>query len=414
MVCPGLVHPAVTTLELRLPRLHAAQELVLSEADRRNVVQCGRRWGKTTLGVDVVLDTALRGMPAAWFAPAYRMQAEVWRELLRLTATLRQAKLVNVLKSERRLEFATGGVIELWSLDDPDAGRGRAYATIVVDEAAYVRELLNAWNAALRAMLTDYAGIAWFLSSPHGMGDFNTMYLRGQQGDEGWRSWRMPTTANPYIPLAEVELAERELPADVFAQEYLGIPAADAANPFGGDAIRDCCTLDEPTGGVPAAWGVDLAKHQDWTVATALDLGGNCTHWQRWRSDWRNTSARLDTMLRGVPSLVDSTGVGDPIVEGLAATNPMVEGFKFTMTSRQQLLEGLAQTLQRRSIRVPRGVIRDELLAFRFDHTKGRVRYSAPPSVHDDAVMSLALAVRCAGQAAPRPLTLDVGDDDWS
>jgi hypothetical protein len=410
----------VTTVELRLPRLHDAQRQVLAEADRRNVVQCGRRWGKTTLGVDRMVTTALDGLPAAWFAPTYRMQAEVWRELMRLTAELRRAGLVVAIKSERRLEFATGGVIELWSLDDPDAGRGRAYATIVVDEAAYVRNLLAAWDASLRAMLTDYRGTAWFLSTPHGMDDFQQLFLRGQQGREGWASWRMPTTANPHIPVDEVELAERELPAEVFAQEYLGIPAPDAANPFGADAIRDCCTLDEPTLGTPAAWGVDLAKSQDWTVALALDDAGTCTHLQRWRSDWRNTTARLQGMLQGVPSLVDSTGVGDPIVEELARRSPYVQGFKFTATSRQQLMEGLAVALQRRAVRVPRAVLQDELLAFRFDYSGGRVRYAAPNGVHDDAVMALALAVRCRGKHAARPLFLDVPDDlddlddDWS
>lgn len=408
------------TVELRLPRLHDAQLQVLAEAGRRNVVQCGRRWGKTTLGVDVVLDTALQGKPAAWFAPAYRMQAEVWRELQRLTAPMRQAKLCVAIKSERRLEFATGGVVELWSLDDPDAGRGRAYADIVVDEAAYVRNLLDAWDASLRAMLTDYRGRAWFLSTPHGMDDFHQLFLRGQQGVEGWASWRMPTTANPHIPVDEVELAERELPADVFAQEYLGIPAPDAANPFGADAIREVCTLDEPTHGTPAVWGVDLAKSRDWTVALALEAGGTCSHLQRWRSDWRNTTARLAGMLQA-PSLVDSTGVGDPIVEELARKCPHVHGFKFTATSRQQLLEGLAVAIQRRAIRVPRAVLQDELLAFRFDYRGGGVRYAAPDGVHDDTVMALALAVRCQGEHAARPLFLDVPDDvdddmdlDWS
>ena len=36
------------------------------------------------------------------------------------------------------------GVLEIWPLDSPDAGRGRAYAALVVDEAAMV---LNSWTS---------------------------------------------------------------------------------------------------------------------------------------------------------------------------------------------------------------------------------------------------------------------------
>ena len=44
-------------------------------------------------------------------------------------------------QQERRLELHGGGVIEMWSLDSPDAGRGRAYAVIVIDECALVPNL---------------------------------------------------------------------------------------------------------------------------------------------------------------------------------------------------------------------------------------------------------------------------------
>jgi phage FluMu gp28-like protein len=401
----------VTVIDLQLPVLHAGQRRVLAEARRFNVLQCGRRWGKTTLGVDILLNAALDGQPTAWFAPTYRMQAEVWRALRRTLGPM--LDLCDVSIAERRIGLPTGGTIELWSLDNPDSGRGRAYGTMVIDEAAYVRELLETWQASLRPMLTDLEGTAWFTSTPRGADGFHQLYLRGQQERDGWASWRMPTSSNPHIPPAEIDAAREELPDLVFRQEYLGEPADDIANPFGSEAIRAVCTLDEPTNGQPAAWGVDLAKSHDWTVAIALDADGVCTHMHRWRSDWRNTTRRLQVMLQ-VPALVDSTGVGDPIVEELARQAPYVEGFKFTATSRQSLLEGLAMAIQTRAIRIPRDLLMDELMAFRFDYSRGGVRYAAPPGVHDDAVMALALAVRCRSEASAAPLVLDVGhDDDW-
>src|SRR5215471_1052996 len=117
---------------LVLPKPHAAQQQVIDTARRFNVVDCGRRWGKTELAMDRLIHPALTGKPTAWFAPNYKLAAPVWREL--------QARLYPVTRDkneqERRLELRGGGVVEVWSLDSPDSGRGRAYAAAVLDEAA--------------------------------------------------------------------------------------------------------------------------------------------------------------------------------------------------------------------------------------------------------------------------------------
>jgi hypothetical protein len=60
------------TIELHLPQPHPAQLQVIQQAKRFNVVCCGRRWGKTVLGMDRLIHPALQGKPVAWFAPNYR------------------------------------------------------------------------------------------------------------------------------------------------------------------------------------------------------------------------------------------------------------------------------------------------------------------------------------------------------
>jgi hypothetical protein len=46
-------------LRIELPAPHAAQRQVLAEAKRFNVLACGRRWGKSTLGVDRIIKPVL-------------------------------------------------------------------------------------------------------------------------------------------------------------------------------------------------------------------------------------------------------------------------------------------------------------------------------------------------------------------
>jgi len=118
--------------------------------------------------MDRVIHPALKGKPAAWFAPNYRLLADVWRQL--------QASLAGVItrvnQQEHRIELYGGGSIEMWSLESPDAGRGRAYAVVVIDEAAMVPNLDQAWQQSIRNTLTDLLGQAWFLSTPKGMNYF--------------------------------------------------------------------------------------------------------------------------------------------------------------------------------------------------------------------------------------------------
>src|SRR5438552_215339 len=126
--------PMSKAIELQLPAPHPAQLRVIQQGKRFNVVCCGRRWGKTLLGMDRLIHAALQGKPVAWFAPNYRLLSDVWREL----QTSLHPVLLRPIQQERRLELHGGGVIEMWSLDSPDSGRGRAYAVVVIDECALV------------------------------------------------------------------------------------------------------------------------------------------------------------------------------------------------------------------------------------------------------------------------------------
>lgn len=203
--------------------LHPGQQQVLNEASRFNVLCCGRRWGKTALSEDLLLSPddegngCLNGYPVAYFAPTYKMLMEVWRTL---NSTL-FAIITHKSETEKRIEIAGGGIIDFWSLEDPNSIRGRKYKRIVVDEAAMSRNLNEAWLRVLRPTLTDLQGDAWFLSTPKGKNnDFYQLFKnREQYGD--WRSWQMPTVTNPHIAKSEVDQAERQVDPVSFAQEYL-------------------------------------------------------------------------------------------------------------------------------------------------------------------------------------------------
>ncbi len=371
---------------IELPQKHPGQQYVYQHRKRYNVIQCGRRWGKTTFGEVIASEVAIENEPVGWFAPTYKYLDLVWAEI----ATMLKPILVLKNRQQMRMELVTGGTIDFWTMDSDDAGRGRKYKRVIIDEAGLVKNMLGIWQAAIRPTLTDLKGDAWFLGTPKGRREFHELFQRGEQGKDNWASFRRPTVDNPCIDPAEIEEARQQMLPQVFEQEYLGIPADDGGNPFGMSQIAACFG---PVESAPVfVWGIDLAKSQDWTVATGLSASGHVVALHRFQKPWRDTMTYLAGVIGNTPALVDSTGVGDPIVEQLQYHLPSVEGFQFTSRSKQQIMEGLAYTMQHGEVRFHDQTMRSELESFGYEYTATGVRYSAPEGLHDDCVCSLALA----------------------
>ena len=382
---------------LTLPRPHAAQKAVIAAARRFNVLCCGRRWGKSELAMDRLIHPALAGRPVGWFAPTYKLLAPIWRELqTRLHPVTRDCN-----QQERRLELKGGGALEMWSLDSPDSGRGRAYAAVVVDEAALIPNLEAAWQESIRPMLSDFRGGAWFLSTPKGVSNyFHTLYQRGQDPQQtDWASWQLPTSTNPYIDAEEIESARGDLTELAFAQEYL----AQFVSSEGAVFRRILDAVAEPPEGVSAcAIGADWAgsgRGGDYTVFVGVSTAGQVLGLDRFRgAEYGLQRARLQAFWErlGARSWIfaEMNSMGGPLVEQLRTDGLPVCGFTTTAVSKSDAILKLALAFERGEIKIPNDpILIGELQAFEGPPLpSGLMRYAAPEGGHDDMVMSLAIA----------------------
>ena len=403
------------TLTVRLPRPHRGQRDILKGLRRFNVIACGRRFGKTNLGTQLLVGTVLEGRPAGWFAPTYKYLTDVWRDSLRILQPVTKV----ISKQERRIELITGGVAEFWSLEDKDSGRGRKYARAIIDEAAKVKDLGDIFNEAIRPTLTDLRGGADFLSTPKGMDFFWQSFARGSdQSEPEWTAWSRPTSANPYIAPDEIEAARRQLPDRVFRQEFLAEFIEEAGGVF--RKVREAIDSgriqpDEPRSGNYYSIGVDLARVEDFTVIAILDGNGrqvyqerfNLISWERQIEVIRRNAARYPGRV-----VIDSTGVGDPICEALRRSGVDLVTYHFTNTSKQAAIDRLALLLEQDRLRLMDIPIQtNELLAFEYELTPSRnVRMAAPEGMHDDCVIALSLAawgLERYAYAAPEPEDLE-------
>jgi hypothetical protein len=384
------------SIELVLPRPHAAQWEIIQSATRFNAIACGRRFGKSTLLIDRLIEKALGGYPVGWFSPTYKMLADVWREFVRVLQPVTKRQNAQ----EHRLELITGGIVDMWSLDAPDVARGRKYARVAIDEAAMVRDLGEAWQAVIRPTLADYQGDLWAASTPKGRNFFAQMFGWGQDPlNEEWASWQMPTSANPFIPESEIDAMRHELPQRTFEQEVLALFLEDAGGVFRGVRARATAQRVEPYTGEFVA-GIDWAQQHDFTVITVLDA--NTKHmvdFDRFNKvDWHLQRERLITMHKRWNCrqiIAERNSIGSPNIEALQREGLPVVAFDTTATSKPPLIESLVLAFERGEIEIFNDpVLVGELEAYErivSAHT-GRSSYSAPAGLHDDAVVSLALA----------------------
>lgn len=377
----------MTRVELKLNKPHPAQRAVLESAARFRVMMCGRRFGKSLISQNISVRRAVNRQHVAYITPTYKLGKIFFQEVLKMLPD----SIYRKNESDLVIHFITGGSIRFFTGENLDDMRGLKFHLVIIDEASYIRSLEDGWLNSIRPTLTDYKGEAIFLSTPRGRNYFYSLFMKG--GEPGWQSFKFSTYDNPHIDRDEIDAARASLPHAVFEQEYMANPMENAANPFGSQHIASCV---RPLSTAPAEfYGIDLAKASDWTVIIGLDASGQVAHFQRFQKDWMHTREEILKLPKHKPIEIDSTGVGDPIVEDLQRHFNAMHGFKFTGSSKQPLMEGLAAAIHKGEIGFPAGHIKDELEIFEYTYTATGVRYTAPQGFHDDCVCALALANKC-------------------
>lgn len=392
------------TVELVLPTRLPWQETVIAEAERFNVPCVGRQAGKTTMCQDLAVDPALDGWPVGWWVPVFKTMLEVWAEMRELLHPVTQ----RVSVQERRIELWGGGLIEFWSLDHPDSARGRRYKRAVVDEAAMVANLRSVFAKVIRPTLAAFKGDAWFPSTPKGLNDYYTMWGWGQPGGrKNWKSWRLPSSVNPYLDPAEIAAAKADSLDDEFRQEWLAeFLEAGALFRFL-DELAIAVGYEAAQEGRRYVMGVDLASTTDFTDLSVLDVTEPL--WtQVYRDRWTGLGwdVQLDRIRAAIerfgPDMVevDRTGLGDMPFQSLAESLPGVNvwGIQFNAGNKMDMVQSLALAFEKRRLHIlPDPVQVAELRAYEAKRKpSGAFTYSAPSGQHDDSVTSLMLAVDAA------------------
>jgi hypothetical protein len=391
-------------VEVTLDRPHPAQQKIIDESKRFNVLVGGRRFGKSTLGRHLLMVEALKHRPVMWLAPTYRYLQPNWEAVCHTLGPLIERKS----EEQKRLVLIGGGEIDMWSADAGSPGEGRQYSLVICDECAMLgADLQKIWERSLRPTLVDRApdSAAWFLSTPKGAGTyFSAMFRYGQGEREDWKSWQIGSVENPFLDPQEIESARRDMPLAAFRESFLGEMVVWNSTVF---TSLEKAVLDDPlpehyakwhspnilSTTAPTEWYIGC----DWSGAARSGAGDFCAfivctndgyicEISRFRADFATQRMRLQALCnkyRPSAVLAESNSIGGPQLQELRSHGLAVQGWTCTNTTKAKLTEKLCLAFEALS----------ELMSFEATPlANGLTRLSAAAGSHDDLVIAMLLA----------------------
>ncbi|MFQ5936753.1 MAG: hypothetical protein ACE5LB_10115 [Acidiferrobacterales bacterium] len=297
---------AEPTLQLNF---HPAQQAVLRSASRFNILIAGRRFGKTQFAIQKLLieglRTELNGYDLTdkdvWLVgPTFKQEKRIaWTRLKRMAEPVMIPG--KSWENEGRLQLQNGRFIEIKGADDPDSLHGVGLSYVAMDE--YANMPPQAWDVAIRPMLTDVLGGALFIGTLKGKNHFWQL-AQDFKGDHDWGYFEYTTLDNPFISKDEVEYARKHMTSEAFREQYLSKPSTGGGKLLKPEWIR---YADEPRDGL---WtiAVDLAgfadeseddsryKQLDKTAIAIVKVAGHdwfCREIRTGRWDVRQTSVEI-------------------------------------------------------------------------------------------------------------------------
>jgi hypothetical protein len=294
------------------------------------------------------------------------------------------------------------------SSSDPRSLGGPTYSTLFVDESQKVPD--EAWEVIRPALNVRKARVFAF-GTPDMIPEqtwYRGLWLRGQDGEEGYESHTVTCFDNPWITLEEIMDARQTMSDENFRMlmlgQWLDIDGRVFRNTegaFSEDVWEDFDEQKLAQGEIgPFIMGVDLAKEHDYTVAYVFDMRRNRTvHKYRINSlDYPTVERDLAAIYRKwhVEQMVmDTTGVGAVVADHLRPLGISIREVVFGNANKAAMIADLTRRFQHGIIELD---VRDtqivrELEVFRRKVTpSGNVTYSSPVNYFDDSIIALALA----------------------
>jgi hypothetical protein len=397
-------------VQIKVKRLTKPQLEIKQAVDTRKrftVAMCGRRFGKSELAQHLIIERLFPNQNIiGYICPTFDLCRKFYDVVVsRIPSSL----IASSNRTELQLTTMNGSILKFFSGLEPDRLRGWSLDFLVLDEASFIDQLEDKWYNVYRVVLADRKGKALFISTPRSLSFFTAAFNWGcDTSSDEWQSFRYTTYDNPHIPIDEIDSMKRTMPKAKFEQEILAIPMANQDAVFASNHIMSC-THDELSIKQPIVFGVDLAKKHDYSVIVGLDADNNMCYFERFQLPWIPTKQRILSVKQqytDVPMYLDSTGVGNPILEDLQSEIHGIYGHQFTPQNKPKMVYALQNKIETGQIRYNQ-ITANELSTFEYKlSSSGQPQFNAISGYFDDTISALMIASWYREQA--------IADTNWS
>ena len=371
---------------------------ILDSKAKYHVACVGRQFGKSLMGINLALYWAINNSntKVLWVSPVYSQSTKVQKEIIQAVGSSGIVKSNNYSSNEITLK--NGSTIIFRSAERYDNIRGLTVDYGIIDEAAFCKD--EAWTEAIKPVFLVRGKKVLFISTPKGSNWFKTLFQLGNSNDhKQYASYTGSSYDTPFIQLEDIEDAKRTLPENVFKQEYLAEFIDSGGEVF---TNLDKNTFPKYTPGEGKVYcGIDLGRANDFTVATFIDSKGKIIEVYRDnKSEWSTMTNNIIQLIRKHQAtvMVEVNSIGDVIFENIKKQWSDSHPFVTSSKTKNEIIEGLILDMNESTIRIPDenlfGPLYQELSVFTYEYNpKTRnIRYTHPSGLHDDTVISLAIA----------------------
>ena len=382
--------------------LHMGQQRVIDVVLDKNIkyitVVSPRQIGKSYLLTNLILYYGINDKESdniiGVIAPVYSQVRKLMEDLHKVIVDSGIIKSINFSNYEIKLK--TGSTILFRSAEREDSLRGLTLKYAFIDESAYIKD--EAWkNVILPTTLVKGRKVVIF-STPRGTKNwFYEMFKFGENPTYlKYAAVKMRQGENPMIDPDEIESARKSLPDAIFRAEYLGEFIEGESSVFNNFKKNIYTGIKYPKGKIYC--GIDLARQNDYTVATFIDESGVVFDIYRINSTtWENIVKELIVKIKkyNAKVLVEINSIGDVIYELLKKEWNDVTPFYTTNESKKEIIETLILDFNNDAISIPDDpelISELELFEMSYSVRTRTVTYAAREGFHDDIVISLALS----------------------
>ncbi len=191
---------------------------------RFNVICCHRRFGKTHLALNEIIDQAfrneLKNPQYAYAAPTYGQAKRVAWDLLK--DYVKEIPGIIVNEADLRIDIPRPYQrdkirIILLGAENPGSLKGIYLDGVVLDEYAEMNTQI--WGEVIRPALSDRMGWAIFIGTPKGTNHFYEIYNTAKT-TPGWYAATYKASETGIIPFAELEAARAVMSDAEYEQEF--------------------------------------------------------------------------------------------------------------------------------------------------------------------------------------------------